>query len=95
MAKSSGSTVCPARIDELCVARVGAIRVEAIDREIAIRILNALTRYGDSGQGDTKALGGERLGYSRLRVGDYRVIFAAAPGEITIVRVRHRSDVYR
>jgi mRNA-degrading endonuclease RelE of RelBE toxin-antitoxin system len=69
--------------------------LRAIDREIAIRILNALARYGDSGQGDINALGGEWLGYARLRVGDYRIIFAAAPGEITIVRVRHRSDVYR
>jgi mRNA-degrading endonuclease RelE of RelBE toxin-antitoxin system len=47
--------------------------LRAIDREIAIRILDALTRYGDSGQGDIKALGGEWLGYSRLRVGDYRI----------------------
>jgi hypothetical protein len=31
----------------------------------------------------------------RLRVGDFRVIFQAAPDEIAIVRVRHRSDVYR
>jgi hypothetical protein len=33
--------------------------------------------------------------YSRLRVGDYRFIFAATPGEVTIVRVRQRYDVYR
>jgi hypothetical protein len=32
--------------------------LRAIDREVAIQILNALTRYGDSGQGDVKALAG-------------------------------------
>ena len=58
MATSSGSSACPARINELCVAQVGANGAEAIDREIAIRILDALTRYGDSGQGDIRALGG-------------------------------------
>jgi hypothetical protein len=81
MAKCSGSSVCPARINELCVSRVGAIRTSAIDREIAIRILDALTRYGDSGQGEIKSLGGEWHGYSRLRVGDHRIILTAAPGE--------------
>jgi mRNA-degrading endonuclease RelE of RelBE toxin-antitoxin system len=40
-----------------------------------MRILVALTRYGESGEGDIKALSGEWDGYFRLRVGDYRVIF--------------------
>lgn len=66
-----------------------------IDREIAVRILHALTQYADSGAGDVKALIGEWQGHFRLRVGDYRVIFTIAPEEITIVRVRRRSDVYR
>jgi mRNA interferase RelE/StbE len=69
--------------------------LRGIDREMAIRILHALTRYGDSGEGDVKALAGEWQGYSRLRVGDYRVIFSVGPDEITILRVRHRSEVYR
>jgi len=66
-----------------------------IDRETAIRILHSLTRFADSGEGDVKALTGEWQGHTRLRVGDYRVILSAAPDEITVVRVRHRSDSYR
>jgi mRNA interferase RelE/StbE len=69
--------------------------LRAIDREIAIRILHALTAYGESGTGDVKALGGQWRGYFRIRVGDYRVIFTIAPDEMTIVRARHRSDIYR
>jgi mRNA-degrading endonuclease RelE of RelBE toxin-antitoxin system len=42
-----------------------------------------------------KALSGEWDGYFRLRVGEFRVIFQMVPEEITILRVRHRSDVYR
>src|ERR1700675_2836655 len=82
MAKSSVSSVCPARIHEL--VWLEATRSEP--RTSTARLpfgLNALTRYCDSGQGDIKALGGERVGYSRLRVGAYR-IFAATPGEIAI-----------
>ena len=69
--------------------------LRAIDREIAIRILHALTEYGESGAGDVKALAGQWHGHFRIRVGDYRVIFTIAPDEITIVRARHRSDIYR
>ncbi|MBK5294809.1 MAG: type II toxin-antitoxin system RelE/ParE family toxin [Acidobacteriia bacterium] len=69
--------------------------LRAVERETAIRILWALTRYGDTGEGDVKRLAGEWQGYSRLRIGDHRVIFLARPTEIVVVRVRHRSDVYR
>ncbi|MBS1825411.1 MAG: type II toxin-antitoxin system RelE/ParE family toxin [Acidobacteria bacterium] len=30
-----------------------------------------------------------------MQVADYRVIFTISPDELTIIRVRHRSDVYR
>jgi len=33
--------------------------------------------------------------YYRLRVGDFRVLFTIASESIVIVRVRHRSDLYR
>ncbi len=69
--------------------------LRGVDRESAMRILIALTRYGESGEGDIKALSGEWEGYFRLRVGDFRVIFQITPEAVVIVRVRHRSDVYR
>jgi mRNA-degrading endonuclease RelE of RelBE toxin-antitoxin system len=31
----------------------------------------------------------------RLRIAEYRVILTIAPEEITIARVRHRSEAYR
>ena len=69
--------------------------LRAIDREIAVRILHGLAEYGESGEGDLKTLTGPWQGYFRLRIGEYRIILAIAPEEITIVRVRHRSEVYR
>ena len=69
--------------------------LRGVDRESAMRILLALTRYGESGEGDIKALSGDWDGYYRLRVGDFRVIFTIASEGIVIVRVRHHSDVYR
>jgi mRNA-degrading endonuclease RelE of RelBE toxin-antitoxin system len=69
--------------------------LRAIGRETAVRILHSLTEYFESGKGDLKALGGPWQGYFRLRVGDYRIIMATAPEEITVMRVRHRSEAYR
>jgi mRNA interferase RelE/StbE len=71
------------------------LELRSVDRESAMRILIALTRYGESGEGDIKALSGEWDGYFRLRVGDFRVIFQITPNAMTIARVRHRSEVYR
>ena len=73
----------------------GRAELRTVDRETVLRILHVLAIYGKSGEGDVKALSGEWQGYSRLRVGDYRVIFTATPDEILIARVQHRSDVYR
>ncbi len=69
--------------------------VRAIDREAAIRILHALAEYGNSGASDIKAQACQWQGLFRIRVGDYRVIFAIAADEITVVRVGRRSDIYR
>ena len=67
--------------------------LRSIDRESAMRILLGLTRYGESGEGDVKALSGEWEGCFRLRVGDFRVIFQIAPAAIEMIRVRHRSRI--
>jgi hypothetical protein len=41
--------------------------LRAIERETAIRILRALDRYGDFGEGDVRALTGQWQGYFRMR----------------------------
>jgi mRNA interferase RelE/StbE len=69
--------------------------VRRIDRESAMRILSALHRFAESGEGDVRKLQ-ESDGELRLRVGDYRVRFTEMPyGTMVIHMVRHRSDAYR
>lgn len=70
-------------------------QLRAIDRETAVRILKLLMEYGQSGAGDVRSLSGEWQGYLRIRIGDYRVIFSVSSAEITILRVGHRSEIYR
>jgi mRNA interferase RelE/StbE len=69
--------------------------LRAIERQTALRILHALTEYGESGAGDVRTLTGEWQGHFRPRVGDYRVIFTFLKDEIMVMRVRHRSEAYR
>ena len=66
-----------------------------LDPPVAARILRAIDALPD---GDVIALAGgttTRRRY-RLRVGDWRVIFATPePGAIAVERVAHRREVYR
>jgi mRNA interferase RelE/StbE len=45
-----------------------------LDRETAMRILLAITRYGSTGEGDVRTLT-DRDGLYRLRVGKWRIVF--------------------
>jgi mRNA interferase RelE/StbE len=72
-----------------------ASEVRAIDKHVAMTILNAIHRYADMGAGRVKPLSGEFEGLFRLRIGSHRVIFDETADTITILRVGHRSDVYR
>ena len=66
-----------------------------VDRAEAIRILdkleNALPAQADS----CPELGGKFAGLRKLRVGDYRVVFAIIGDSILVTRIAHRRDVYR
>ena len=60
------------------------------------RVLAALERLADTGQGDIKKLSG-RQDQWRLRVGDWRAIitFADRGRIIRVLRVLHRREAYR
>jgi len=60
--------------------------------DIRRRIDGRLTEFAASGKGDVKRLKG-RQG-SRLRVGDWRVVFYEDSGSIVVVAVGHRREIY-
>ncbi len=60
--------------------------------DVRQRIDARLTEFATSGKGDVKRLKG-RQG-SRLRVGDWRVIFYEEGGSIVVVAVGHRREIY-
>jgi mRNA interferase RelE/StbE len=67
--------------------------VRRLDKPTAMRILAALHRFAEVGEGDVKALQGrDEL---RLRIGDYRLFFVASGDALEIRSVAHRSEAYR
>jgi mRNA interferase RelE/StbE len=70
------------------------IDVRRLDKTVAMRILYALHRFAESGEGDVKAL--EQREELRLRIGEYRLFFVCPrPDILEIRRVIHRRDAYR
>jgi mRNA-degrading endonuclease RelE of RelBE toxin-antitoxin system len=69
--------------------------LRVIDQVSALRILQAIHRYAETGDGDLKPLSGEFEGSLRLRVGNHRVIFDATGDAIMIHHIRDRRDAYR
>ena len=70
-------------------------QLRAIDQATALRILHALARYLETGEGDIKRLQDIEPPEFRLRVGDYRVRFHHHEDTIRISAVKHRREVYR
>jgi mRNA interferase RelE/StbE len=62
-----------------------------LSRDIRRRIDARLMEYASSGKGDVRRLKGAG---SRLRVGDWRVIFDETRDAIIVVAVGHRREVY-
>lgn len=67
-----------------------------LDKNLAQRILDKINLLAGNPYGqNSQKLGGGK-GY-RIRVGDYRVIYTVdkAAKTVTVMRIRHRREVYR
>lgn len=58
-----------------------------IARAIPARLAEKPEQYGSPLRGTLK-------GYWKLRVGDYRVVYRIAGGEVRILAIRHRKRIY-
>ena len=82
----------PYRIEWLDEAKAD---VRSLDRPTAMRIFDGILHYAHTGGGDVAPLHGDMAGSFRLRLGDYRVLFALKDNVMRIFGVRHRSEAYR
>jgi len=58
------------------------------------RILQQIEETLGSDPRSGEALHGEFEGLFKLRIGDYRVIFALVGEDVLVLRIRHRSTAY-
>ena len=83
--------MAPARIEYKASV---AADLAGIDASTARRILNKIERALRTDGKSGKALTGEFAGLFRLRVGDYRVIYARTTEGYLVLRVGRREIVY-
>ena len=67
-------------------------QLRSIDQPAALRILRALARYLETGEGRLQNIEPPEF---RLRIGDYRVRFHDHGDIIRITAVKHRREAYR
>ena len=67
-----------------------------LDRQVAERLVRTMTRFAETGSGDTVTLRPPLAG-RRLRVGDWRVFFDVddANSLLQVTRIYHRREAYR
>ncbi len=66
-------------------------QVEPADRE---RILNQIREVLAANPRAGEQLRGEFEGLRKLRVGDYRVVYAIVGEDVLVLRIRHRSSAH-
>lgn len=69
--------------------------IKKLEPETRNRIGKTLLRYQDEPLKHAGKLTDSRLGTYRFRIGDYRVIFDLQDNDIIVLRVGHRSDIYK
>jgi mRNA interferase RelE/StbE len=69
--------------------------LEALDPQVRRRIGDTLARYQREPLQFARRMAAPALGDYRFRIGNYRVIFDLEGDAIVVLRVGHRSQIYR
>lgn len=69
--------------------------IQKLEPSIKKRIGESLLRYEQEPLSYAKKLTDCKLGSYRFRIGDYRVIFDLEGDQIVVLRVGHRSRIYK
>lgn len=68
--------------------------LKKIDQKSVERILREIRNVLGNNPKSGEALHGEFVGLYKLRIGDYRVIYALLEQDVLVLRIRHRSKAY-
>ena len=82
-------------IYKLAYTRRSEKDIKKLDPSIKNHIGKALLKLQNDPIGHSEKLTDPKIGTYRFRIGDYRVIFDIENGDIVILRVGHRKEIYR
>ena len=68
--------------------------LKQLDKKVAERVLKQLKETLSRNPNVGQLLAGEFRGLYRMRVGDYRVVYAKTGDTVLVLRIRHQSKVY-
>ncbi|MCX5975267.1 MAG: type II toxin-antitoxin system RelE/ParE family toxin [Coprothermobacterota bacterium] len=69
--------------------------LKALSKAIALKLLDQIEQKLADHPEDYPGLKGRFRGLPRMRVGDYRVIFAVFVQDVHVLRICHRKNAYR
>jgi mRNA interferase RelE/StbE len=69
--------------------------LKKLDPPVAVRVLRKIEKTLSSEGERGERLSGDFAGLSRLRVGNYRVIYARTDDGYLVLRIGHRREIYR
>ncbi len=79
---------------DIVIAGTAAKALLKVQAATLDRICERIGALAEGERANVRAIKG-RPGVYRLRVGDYRVIFAPEAGAVRVIDVRHRREAYR
>lgn len=80
---------------KLLYTKTAAKDIQKLDTVVRKRLKSKLEAYASNPLFYAKKLTDSSLGTYRWRIGNYRIIFDIDINNIIILRVRHRSKIYR
>lgn len=79
----------------LTYTRRAAKDISKLQKSTKERIKKSLDKYAEDPLLYARKMADTTLGTYRFRIGEYRALFDIEGDEIVILRLRHRSEVYR
>jgi len=80
---------------KLVYTRRAARDISKLQKSVKERVRKSLEKYAEEPFSHARKMVDSTLGNYRFRIGEYRVLFDIEGDEIVILRVGHRSEVYR
>lgn len=69
--------------------------LKGFDKGLQVRLIEKMSELENDPILKSRKLKNSSLGEYRYRVGDYRVIFDIDNGNVVILRIGHRKEIYR